>query len=506
MPPYVPFVRCAAAAAAEGGGGGSGAEEPAGQPVSRADQAFDRASALSASWSGGGSRRAVTSLSSSWNGRSDASFLGRLAHGPHYISDFLDSGDGAGATWPPRGQGLDAWWDSVRRVGVLSVLELERQIGVPTSLVFRRSLGSYGSFGALSDDGTEGGDDHLRGEAAVRDLASGRRSEEEYEMQELRDRRPQSNDLPSFGDGSIGAPTDEASVDEPALTVAAAPAVRPVAVEEPAAAVLAASDLALFEEVFNMHPFAAAAFLRAFIACSFGLILFHVHSVLMWPEVAEEDWVDASARSWLLAQVAVLGLQIPLRMEVQRALFRVSTARDTEDATRRLRCVFLSAAWRANRKFGRVNLCLVGVGPLLLALSGLLWGAELSGVQAQLVSVNSSNLLILSVRALLVVFLLYFVRVAVPLHDTGEALKARGLSEGTISRLRRITYGEAKTPDIDALTQCAVCLEHYEEGDKLLVLPCDRRHNFHAECIEPWLQRMNTCPLCQRGVPEESPD
>lgn len=55
--------------------------------------------------------------------------------------------------------------------------------------------------------------------------------------------------------------------------------------------------------------------------------------------------MDFFARKWLLAQIVVLGVQIPLRMEVQRSLFCVSTSQDTAEATRRLRAVFLSSAW-----------------------------------------------------------------------------------------------------------------------------------------------------------------
>ena len=37
-----------------------------------------------------------------------------------------------------------------------------------------------------------------------------------------------------------------------------------------------------------------------------------------------------------------------------------------------------------------------------------------------------------------------------------------------------------------------------DEGDTISCLPCDRRHVFHTECIEAWLSRSNSCPLCQR--------
>ena len=51
----------------------------------------------------------------------------------------------------------------------------------------------------------------------------------------------------------------------------------------------------------------------------------------------------------------------------------------------------------------------------------------------------------------------------------------------------------------EGLEPCAICLEHYEEGDEICWSHnrhCD--HVFHQECIVEWLGHHNECPICRQ--------
>ena len=48
-------------------------------------------------------------------------------------------------------------------------------------------------------------------------------------------------------------------------------------------------------------------------------------------------------------------------------------------------------------------------------------------------------------------------------------------------------------------TDCAVCLEAFEAGDRCRLLPrCG--HSFHAQCVDPWLEKSRCCPVCRADV------
>jgi hypothetical protein len=81
-------------------------------------------------------------------------------------------------------------------------------------------------------------------------------------------------------------------------------------------------------------------------------------------------------------------------------------------------------------------------------------------------------------------------------HVLREA-RRRGLSRLDLDVLPTFFFcrrGEVNNPD------CSICLGTFEMGEMLISLPCDQKHSFHAVCIRQWLQRQNSCPLCQKLV------
>eukprot|EP00918_Siedleckia_nematoides_P041577 GHVU01090446.1.p1 GENE.GHVU01090446.1~~GHVU01090446.1.p1 ORF type:complete len:154 (+),score=16.05 GHVU01090446.1:71-532(+) len=56
---------------------------------------------------------------------------------------------------------------------------------------------------------------------------------------------------------------------------------------------------------------------------------------------------------------------------------------------------------------------------------------------------------------------------------------------------------EAQEKDV----RCEICQADYEVGEETKRLPC--KHFFHSTCIQPWLDKTNTCPLCRQELPTD---
>ena len=50
--------------------------------------------------------------------------------------------------------------------------------------------------------------------------------------------------------------------------------------------------------------------------------------------------------------------------------------------------------------------------------------------------------------------------------------------------------------------QCAICMGDFRDNETLKVLPCSDLHAFHSDCIEQWLDKHTSCPLCRTACGE----
>lgn len=94
---------------------------------------------------------------------------------------------------------------------------------------------------------------------------------------------------------------------------------------------------------------------------------------------------------------------------------------------------------------------------------------------------------------------------ALPVHkykvagpqSSGPSLQQPASSSSTEKKLDSSNASGSTKAFDDELT-CSVCLEQVNEGELVRSLPC--MHQFHANCIDPWLRQQGTCPVCKFRV------
>ncbi|GKU89766.1 hypothetical protein SLEP1_g3861 [Rubroshorea leprosula] len=82
-------------------------------------------------------------------------------------------------------------------------------------------------------------------------------------------------------------------------------------------------------------------------------------------------------------------------------------------------------------------------------------------------------------------------------HDTHDEVASRGLSGDSLKKLPFHVIVDKTNTTQDGV--CTICLQDIEIGESARSLPkC--HHTFHLSCVDKWLVRHGSCPVCRQDV------
>lgn len=257
-----------------------------------------------------------------------------------------------------------------------------------------------------------------------------------------------------------------------------------------------------FYETIRLQPFASGAYLRGMLFAGFTNFFFTAYSLALWPSF-REGIVSGTFNGWhrlhenflytlLVLQFSTNLVQLPLRLRIHYCCWESSRAADIEVAVEYLRDLVHSDYWIVNRGIGRC-IDILSVFCLVYSESFLWISDKVDPLRAIFVSISATISLSIFVR------LVVGTAFTLSMHDPQVLSDARrrGLSRWDLESLPTFVF--ANNDEVNNC-DCPICLCNFDMGEMLISLPCNHKHSFHAACIRQWLQRQNSCPLCQKLV------
>ena len=89
------------------------------------------------------------------------------------------------------------------------------------------------------------------------------------------------------------------------------------------------------------------------------------------------------------------------------------------------------------------------------------------------------------------------------LHDQNK-YGSPPASKEVVSKLKEEEVNDDTIKAFGIENTCSVCKEEFEKGNTCISLPC--KHYFHKDCIMPWLNQHNSCPICRFELPTDDED
>ena len=64
--------------------------------------------------------------------------------------------------------------------------------------------------------------------------------------------------------------------------------------------------------------------------------------------------------------------------------------------------------------------------------------------------------------------------------------------------VERVHSPPSKTINVEEECDCSICLSTIGKNETVYDIPCS--HIFHKHCLNTWIKRKNTCPLCRQKI------